>query len=161
MKKILLLNVLAIVAIVATFLFSSCSKTSTTSTSPVVKEKTTQEKLLGTWVPVQTATDNNMNGTISDNEIMTPNPNDVITYTYTDDGKMTYYGSIQSPYAFDTTIVYSWELQNNDQDIFLSAAYNDTATVHITKLSDTEFEYNSTIYANSTPVKGWAKLKKK
>lgn len=102
-----------------------------------------------------------MDGVISDAEISRPNSTDVITYTYTDDGKVTYYGSVQSPYAFDTTIVFNWELRNNDQSIFLSRAYNDTLTVNITKLTDTEFEYNSELYVNSTPVKGWSKLKKK
>lgn len=160
MKKIITLNGIAVLIVLLTFQVS-CTKDET-GTTATEQTKTQKEKLTRAWLATEQATDNNYDGTLEGNEIRPVPDGEEYTYTFENDGTLSLHSVISGAYPVDNVMYYTWELRNNDETIFIRGQKTeDTLTATITKLTETELEYNSTTILAGKTIIGWTKLKKK
>lgn len=140
-------------------LATSCGKDKDDDNNNVTPEKTTYEKLLGSWNVTAYADDDNRNGMIEESEKYPIDSTETNTLIFEKGDRYTYvYEDLTDP-SFNETDVTKWILSNDKEMLIIDgdSINADTAVAIIHTLTDSDL----IIYSKEDPYTDWVIMKRK
>lgn len=158
MKK-QLFSPIAVLCLSGLLLATSCGKDKDDDNNNVTPEKTTYEKLLGSWNVTAYADDDNRNGMIEESEKYPIDSTETNTLIFEKGDRYTYvYEDLTDP-SFNETNVAKWILSNDKEMLIIDgdSTNADTAVAIIHTLTDSDL----IIYSKENPYMDWVIMKRK